>query len=99
MGYISYWVIRSFRHKGLRILFDTGNARGVQAAHAQKLTDILDLLNTAATPGEVDFPGSFLHPLKGKLKGYWAVRVSGNWRVVFRIERGDAFDVDYTDYH
>jgi proteic killer suppression protein len=60
-------VIRSFRHKGLRLLFETGNARGVQAAHVQKLTDILDLLNTAVTPAQMGFPGSFLHPLQGKL--------------------------------
>ena len=65
----------------------------------RKLTDILDLLNAATCPGDVDFPGSFLHQLKGDLKGHWAVRVSGNWRIVFRFEKGDAFDVDYLDYH
>jgi len=65
----------------------------------QKLTDILDLLNAAAKPGDMDFPGSYLHPLKGGLKGFWAVRVSGNWRVIFRFETGDALDVDYLDYH
>lgn len=92
-------MIRSFRHKGLRQLFETGNARGVTAAHVQRLLDILDLLNAAARPGDMDFPGSFLHPLKGRLKGYWAVRVSGNWRVTFRFEDGDAWDVDYVDYH
>jgi toxin HigB-1 len=92
-------VIRSFRHKGLRLLFEIGNRRGVQAAHVQRLTDILDLLHAASRPGDMDFPGSFLHPLKGKFKGYWAVRVSGNWRVVFRFENDDAFDVDYLDYH
>jgi proteic killer suppression protein len=47
----------------------------------------------------MDFPGSFLHPLKGQLKGYWAVRVSGNWRVIFRFEGGKALEVDYVDYH
>jgi toxin HigB-1 len=92
-------VIRSFGHKGLRLLFETGNSRGIQSAHAQKLTDILDLLNAAAIPGDMDFPGSYLHPLKGALKGYWAVRVSGNWRIIFRFEKGDALDVDYVDYH
>jgi proteic killer suppression protein len=92
-------VIASFRHKGLRLLFETGNARGVQPAHTQKLLDILDLLNSAAKPSDMDFPGSFLHPLKGKLKGRWAVRVSGNWRVVFNFHAGNAFDVDYVDYH
>jgi proteic killer suppression protein len=92
-------VIRSFRHKGLRLLFETGDSRGVDAARAQKISDILDLLNAAANPGDMDFPGSFLHPLKGPLKGYWAVRVSGNWRIVFRFENSDAHDVDLVDYH
>jgi len=92
-------VIKSFRHKGLRLLFETGNSRGVDAAYAQKLTDILDLLDAAADPGDMNFPGSFLHPLKGRLKGYWAVRTSGNWRIVFRFVKGDALDVDYVDYH
>ena len=92
-------MIRSFRHKGLRLLFEAGNSRGVLAAHAQRIVDILDLLNAAAKPGDMNFPGSFLHPLKGKLKGSWAVRVSGNWRIIFRFEKGDAFDVDYLDYH
>ncbi|MGD0138346.1 MAG: type II toxin-antitoxin system RelE/ParE family toxin [Tepidisphaeraceae bacterium] len=92
-------MIRSFRHKGLRLLFETGNSRGVQSVHARKRTDILDLLNAAMNPGDMNFPGSLLHPLKGSLKGYWAVRVSGNWRIIFRFEKGDALDVDYVDYH
>jgi proteic killer suppression protein len=92
-------VIGSFRHKGLRVLFETGSARGVKPAHAQKLNDILDLLNAAAKPSDMEFPGSFLHPLKGKFTGLWAVRVSGNWRVIFHFENGNAFDVDYVDYH
>jgi proteic killer suppression protein len=48
---------------------------------------------------DVNFPGSDLHQLKGKMKGYWAVRVSGNWRLVFRFEGGHAREVDYGDYH
>lgn len=80
-------------------MFETGNGRGVQPVHVRKLIDILDLLDAAAKPGDMGFPGSFLHPLKGRFKGYWAVRVSGNWRVVFRFENGNAFDVDYVDYH
>jgi proteic killer suppression protein len=92
-------MITSFRHKGLRLLFETGNAKGIQPAHTQKLTDILDLLNAAAKPSDMNFPGSVLHPLKGKLKGHWAVRVSGNWRVTFQFQAGNATDVDYIDYH
>ena len=92
-------MIKGFKHKGLRTFFETGNSRGVQSSHVQKLSDILDLLNAAKEPQDMNFPGSFLHPLKGKLKGYWSVRVSGNWRVIFRIEEGHAFDVNYLDYH
>jgi toxin HigB-1 len=92
-------VINGFRHKGLRLLFQTANAKGVQSSHAQRLLDILDLLNAAAKPADMNFPGSHLHPLKGTLKGHWSVRVSGNWRVVFRFDRGNATDVDYVDYH
>jgi proteic killer suppression protein len=92
-------VIRGFRHKGLRLLFETGALRGIRPAHAPRLCDILDLLNAAVRPSDMSFPGSFLHPLKGKLKGWWAVRVSGNWRVIFRFDDGNALDVDYIDYH
>ncbi len=92
-------MIRSFRHKGLRLLFEKGVSRGIQATHVRRITDILDLLNAAAKPGDMNFPGSFLHPLKGTLAGYWSVRVSGNWRIVFRMDKDDAFDVDYVDYH
>ena len=92
-------MIKSLKHKGLKTLFETGSTKGVQTSHAQKLLDILDLLNAAKEAKDLGFPGSFLHPLKGKLKGYWAVRVSGNWRVIFRIEKGEVFDVSYVDYH
>lgn len=92
-------MIRGFRHKGLRLFFETGNPKGVQPAHAQRLADILDLLNAATASADMNFPGSFLHPLKGKLKGVWSVRVSGNWRVTFRFESGDAYDIGYVDYH
>jgi toxin HigB-1 len=92
-------VIRSFRHKGLQQLFERGSKRGIRPDHARKLAQILDLLDAADVPGEMNFAGSFLHSLKGDLKGFFAVRASGNWRVIFRMEQGDAFDVDYIDYH
>ena len=68
IGYSVKSVIRSFRHKGLRELFEAGS--GIQPAQMRRITDILDLLNAAAKPGDMNFPGSFLHPLKGKLTGY-----------------------------
>jgi proteic killer suppression protein len=92
-------VIKSFRHKGLQKFFFDGTKRGIQPKHAEKLADILDLLDAASEIGDMNFPGSDLHRLKGELEGFWAVKVSGNWRVVFRFEHGDAFEVDYVDYH
>ena len=98
MGY-TMDVIKSFKHKGLRQFFDSGTLKGILPSHAKKLTLILDLLSAARTVQDVDFPGANLHPLKGRLKGFWAVSVSGNWRLIFQFEKGDASEVDYIDYH
>ena len=92
--------IRTFRHKGLKRLYDAGERRDIPAALAEKIADVLLAIDEATRPGDVGlFPGWRLHPLKGNLKGFWSVSVSGNWRVVFRFEKGDAFDVDLIDYH
>ena len=66
----------------------------------EKISDVLLAVDEAAQPQEVGlYPGWRLHPLKGELKGFWSVTVSGNWRVIFRFEEGDAFDLDLVDYH
>jgi len=92
-------VIKSFRHKGLENFFYDGSKKGIQPKHAQKLSDILDRLDAATIVEDMSFPGADLHPLKGDLKGNWAVRVSGNWRIIFMFHDGNAFVVDYADYH
>jgi proteic killer suppression protein len=92
-------MIIGFRHKGLELFFTTGSTRGVQAAHARKLRNILGLLDVAASPSDMNLPSLKLHPLKGDLKGHWSVWVNGNWRVTFRFEGADAELVDYQDYH
>lgn len=92
-------VIRSFRHKGLERFFLEGSKAGIQAAHAPRLRLQLGRLDAALRPGDMDLPGWRLHPLKGSLKGMWAVSVSGNWRMVFVFEGNDAVLVDYVDYH
>jgi proteic killer suppression protein len=92
-------MILSFMHKGLEDFFYDGSKRGIQPRHAQKLADILDRLEAAHHVNDMCFPGSGLHSLTGDLAGYWAVRVSGNWRVVFRFEDGNASHVNYLDYH
>jgi len=92
-------MIRSFRHKGLKRLHEDDDARGSNTGHVEKLRRILGRLDIARVPQDLDLPGYRLHPLKGDLKGFWAVTVQANWRVVFKLENGQVFDVDYTDYH
>ena len=92
-------MIRSWRHKGLREFFETGRARGVRPEHVRRLRLILARLDASTEPRDMNLPGLRLHPLQGRLKGTWAVGVSGNWRVVFRFDGKDAVDVDYVDYH
>jgi toxin HigB-1 len=92
-------MIRSFRHRGLKALYDGRTARRVAPEHVEKLRDVLALLDRSRKPDDMDLPGLRLHPLKGDLKGHWAVWVSGNWRVTFRFEEGDVVEADYVDYH
>jgi len=93
-------MITGFRHKGLETFYRTGATKGIQAAHAAKLSRILDVLNSAGSPRGVDVPAFKLHPLKGaELKGHWSVWVNGNWRVTFRFAGADVELVDYQDYH
>lgn len=92
-------MIRSFRHKGLERFFLEGSKAGIQAVHAPRLRLQLGRLDAAASPGEMNLPGWRLHPLKGPLKGSWAVSVSGNWRLTFTFDGEDAVLVDYVDYH
>ena len=92
-------MIRSFRHKGLQRLFVSGKVTGVGTDHVKRLRLILARLSAAKAPGDMALPGLQLHPLTGNLKGFYAVSVSGNWRVIFRFEGEDALDVDYIDYH
>jgi toxin HigB-1 len=91
-------VIKTIRHKGLKRLFEDDDPSGVNPKHAEKLRDILATLHAAPNVTHMDLPGFRLHPLKGQLKGFWAVTVRANWRVIFRFD-GDAEDVDYVDYH
>lgn len=92
-------MIRSFKHKGLERFFTKGTVSGIHSAHSRRLRLILGRLNAATSPQDMDLPGLYLHKLRGKYRGRWSVRVSGNWRVTFRLEGPDALDVDYEDYH
>jgi proteic killer suppression protein len=92
-------MIKSFSHKGLEVFFRTGSTKGIQPKHADRLGRIMDRLDAAAEVRDMNAPGYDLHPLKGNLAGHWSVKVSGNWRVTFRMENGNAYIVNYQDYH
>jgi proteic killer suppression protein len=92
-------VIQSFRHKGLKRLYEDDDPRGVNAEHLNKVRNILARLDASSSVEDMRIPGFELHPLKGQLRGFMAVTVRANWRVVFRFVDGHAFDVDYLDYH
>ena len=92
-------MIRSFRHRGLKALYEGRTTRRVASEHIQRLRDILAVLDRSRGPEDMRLPGFRLHPLAGDYRGYWAVSVSGNWRITFRFIEGDAAEVDYVDYH
>jgi toxin HigB-1 len=85
-------VIRRFRHRGLRRLYEDDDQRELNPQHADKIARVLARLDIATRPER-------LHPLKGELAGYWSITVRANWRITFRFEGSDATDVDLVDYH
>lgn len=92
-------MIRTIKHKGLRAFYEFGDSSSILTAHAKKLRLLLSWLDVAESPKFINLPGLKCHPLKGKLKGYYSIWVSGNWRLVFRFHKGDVYDLDYLDYH
>jgi len=92
-------MIRTFKNKGLQAFFEHGTLAKIKATHAKRLRLILAKLNTSTSVSDMNFPGSNLHMLKGEMQGFWAVDVNGNWRVTFRFEKEDVYQVDYVDYH
>jgi len=92
-------VLRTIRHRGLKRLFEHDDPSKVGADQVARIKDVLAHLDKASKPSDLDLPGYRLHPLKGELKGYWSVTISGNWRIIFSFKDGDASDVDLVDYH
>ena len=92
-------MIRNFKHRGLKRFYEDGDARGIRPDLVETVERILTVLDDATTPQALNIPRYRLHPLKGDLKGFWAVTVPSNWRIVFRFEGTDAFDVELIDYH
>jgi len=92
-------LIQSFRHKGLKQLYEKAVSKGLSAKMVPKIIRILARLDVATGPDMMNLPGFGLHPLKGEFKGFWSVWVTGNWRIIFRFDGGHVFDVDLVDYH
>ena len=92
-------MIQKFKHKGLKLLFESGNASGINPQHLARIRKILALLESSESIEDMNLPGLDLHRLKGGRKGEWEVKVSGNWRITFKLEKSDAFDINYEDYH
>ena len=92
-------MIRSFKHRGLKRLYERGDRSGIRADLLETVERILTVLDSATAPQALDLPRYRLHPLKGELKGLWSVTVRANWRVIFRFEEGDVCDVELIDYH
>jgi proteic killer suppression protein len=92
-------MIRSFKHKGLKRLFEQGDRSKLPPELIERIEDILLVLEAAASPNDLSRPSFRLHALKGERKGQWAVTVRANWRIVFGFAGGNAVDVDFVDYH
>ena len=92
-------MIKSFRHRGLQRLYERGDRSRINPTLVDKVETALGLLDVAETPTAVNLPGYRLHPLRGDLRGFWSIRVSGNWRIIFRFDDRDVCDVDLVDYH
>ena len=92
-------MIQSFRHKGLKRFFESGIVAGIQPHNAKRLRMLLASLDTAQSIDDMNIPGFRLHRLKGTERGRWSVWVNGNWRLTFEFEDGQAYYLDYEDYH
>ena len=92
-------MIESFRHKGLKKFYEEDDDRKLPPEMAERIRDILTALDAALAVEELNLPSFRLHPLKGALKGSWAVTVRANWRIMFRFSNGAVTDVDFIDYH
>ncbi|MGB9233085.1 MAG: type II toxin-antitoxin system RelE/ParE family toxin [Terriglobales bacterium] len=91
--------MRSFKHRGLKQLYEDDDRRGIRPDLIEDVEDVLARLDKAETPQAMNLPGYRLHALKGDLRGFWSVTVRANWRIIFRFEGVDAFDVELIDYH
>ena len=92
-------MIKTWRHKGLKLFYDTGSKAKIQTGHADKIHDILQALDVITKPEQMNLPGLRFHKLTGELKEFYSVTVNKNWRIIFGFEGQDVILVDYLDYH
>ena len=92
-------MIRTYRHKGLRLSFENEDSSKLPQDMLKRIDLILSTLDAAQQIESMDVHTFKLHQLKGELKGFYAVTVRANWRIIFRFKDGDAFDLDFVDYH
>lgn len=92
-------MIVSFKHKGLKLFYEKGDASKLQPQHISKIRLILTRLDAARKPEELNVPGYGLHQLQGDFNAFWSVKVDKNYRIIFRIENENTQDIDYIDYH
>lgn len=96
---LDFAMIKSFKHKGLKNFYLKGDASKIQPSHERRLRMILARLESIHQPEDMKLPGFDFHPLRGELKDCYSVSVNKNWRIIFKFNEADAFDVDYIDYH
>jgi len=100
LHHIFVYMIVSIAHKGLKLLWEKDDPSKIPASHVEKIRRILMTLDTVKTLETLrQIPGYKLHALKGNLKKFWSVTVTGNYRVIFRFEKGKVNDVNFIDYH
>jgi proteic killer suppression protein len=92
-------MIRGFQHRGLKLLYDKDDRRGVSAENVEKTARVLARLDVVTLPEQLRLPGFGLHRLEGDLAGYWTIAIRSDWRIIFRFDAGDITDVDLVEYH
>ncbi|MBC7571527.1 MAG: type II toxin-antitoxin system RelE/ParE family toxin [Spirosoma sp.] len=92
-------MIVNFRHKGLQQYYEEGNGSKLPAPYLRKINRIIDQLEAITSISDIQQMGSGIHKLTGDMAEFWSIKVSPNYRIVFRFDNGDIHDIDYTDYH
>jgi proteic killer suppression protein len=92
-------MISTIRHKNLRLYFEEGNGAKLPHEQLAKIARILSALDAVSSEDDIRALGSGIHKLTGNMKDFWSIKVSANYRIIFRFEEGDIFDIDYVDYH